>query len=106
MKAIVFNGPWRIDIEDRPKPTCVEPTDAIVKVSLAGICGSELHMYRGYQKTEPGHIMVFYSAIVQAKDCNSCAQGHEFTGILDTVGANVKNMKQGQRVVTTFSAVW
>lgn len=58
MEAVVFNGPWRIDIERRPKPTLAEPTDAIVKVTTAGICGSELHMYRGHQKSGTGHIMV------------------------------------------------
>jgi hypothetical protein len=58
MEAVVFNGPWKIDIERRPKPTFAEPTDAIVKVTTAGICGSELHMYRGHQKSGTGHIMV------------------------------------------------
>jgi threonine dehydrogenase-like Zn-dependent dehydrogenase len=58
MKAVIFNGPWKIDVEERPKPICIDPRDAVVKVSLAGICGSELHMYRGYQKTDTGHIMV------------------------------------------------
>ena len=58
MEAVVFNGPWRIDIERRPKPALAEPTDAIVKVTTAGICGSELHMYRGHQKSATGHIMV------------------------------------------------
>lgn len=58
MRAVIFNGPWKIDVEDRPKPKLLEPTDAIVKVSLAGLCGSELHMYRGHQATKSGHIMV------------------------------------------------
>jgi len=51
MKAAVLNGPFTIDIEKRPKPVIAEPGDAIVKVSLAGVCGSELHGYRGHQKT-------------------------------------------------------
>ena len=58
MKAVVFRGPRNIAVEFRPIPVIQEPTDAIVKVTLAGICGSELHMYRGHQKTDPGHIMV------------------------------------------------
>lgn len=58
MRAVVFNGPWQIDVEERPKPVILNSTDAIVKVSLAGVCGSELHMYRGHQKTDTGHIMV------------------------------------------------
>lgn len=58
MEAVIFNGPFNIAVERRPKPTLLEPTDAIVKVTTAGICGSELHMYRGHQKTATGHIMV------------------------------------------------
>jgi hypothetical protein len=61
MDAVIFNGPWKIDVEKRPIPTVTEPTDAIVKVTSAGICGSELHMYRGHQKTPVGHIMVIES---------------------------------------------
>lgn len=58
MRAAVFRGPRDIAVELRPIPAIQEATDAIVKVTLAGICGSELHMYRGHQKTDPGHIMV------------------------------------------------
>ena len=58
MDAVVFNGPWKVAIEKRPKPSLLEPTDAVVRVTTAGICGSELHMYRGHQKTTTGHIMV------------------------------------------------
>lgn len=58
MRAVVFNGPRKIDVEERPRPTLRDATDAIVKVKLAGVCGSELHMYRGHQVTEAGHIMV------------------------------------------------
>nr|KAK5441251.1 hypothetical protein LTR18_007095 [Exophiala xenobiotica] len=67
MEAVVFNGPWKIDIERRPKPTLAELTDAIVKVTTAGICGSELHMYRGHQKSGTGHIMNGYT--------NRCPKG-------------------------------
>ena len=58
MNAVVMHGPRSISIEKRPKPTILEPGDAIIKVILAGICGSELHSYRGHQKTTFGHIMV------------------------------------------------
>lgn len=58
MNAVIFNGPFKIDVEQRPIPVLQEDTDAVVKVSLAGICGSELHMYRGHQETKTGHIMV------------------------------------------------
>lgn len=58
MEAVIFNGPFKIDVERRPLPVLETATDAVVKVTLAGICGSELHMYRGHQDTAPGHIMV------------------------------------------------
>jgi threonine dehydrogenase-like Zn-dependent dehydrogenase len=54
----VLHAPHKIGVEMRPKPIIVEPTDAVVKVIVAGICGSELHPYRGHQKTTFGHIMV------------------------------------------------
>ncbi|KIX04245.1 uncharacterized protein Z518_07799 [Rhinocladiella mackenziei CBS 650.93] len=88
MDAVIFNGPWKIDVEKRPKPTLSDPTDAIVKVTFAGICGSELHMYRGHQKTATGHIM-----------------GHEFVGYIEEIGSEVYNFKVGQKVVCTFSPV-
>ncbi|OQV08807.1 hypothetical protein CLAIMM_13025 [Cladophialophora immunda] len=86
MDAVIFNGPWKIDVEKRPRPTLKDPTDAIVKVATAGICGSELHMYRGHQKTATGHIM-----------------GHEFVGYIQDKGSEVHNFKVGQKVVCTFS---
>ncbi|KAH0833681.1 hypothetical protein FOPE_03506 [Fonsecaea pedrosoi] len=89
MDAVIFNGPWTIDVEKRPIPTVTEPTDAIVKVTSAGICGSELHMYRGHQKTPVGHIM-----------------GHEFVGYIEKIGPEVRNFNVGQKVVSTFSPVW
>lgn len=82
MKAIVFRGAFDVGVETRAKPTIRDQTDAIIKVKVAGICGryysivffysrplygsleaflttdSELHMYRGHQKTATGHIMV------------------------------------------------
>jgi hypothetical protein len=59
MDAVIFNGPYNIGVEHRPIPTIRDPNDAIVKVEVAGICGSELHMYRGHQSTATGHIMVW-----------------------------------------------
>ncbi|KEF56200.1 uncharacterized protein A1O9_07781 [Exophiala aquamarina CBS 119918] len=88
MNAVIFNGPRKIDIEKRPKPALIDPADAIVKVTSAGICGSELHMYRGHQKTATGHIM-----------------GHEFVGFIEEVGSEVQNFNVGQKVVCTFSPV-
>lgn len=57
MNAVVIHGPRDIRIEKRPIPSIQEPRDAIVKVQVAGICGSELHPYRGHQTMSFGHIM-------------------------------------------------
>lgn len=57
MNAVVIHGPRDIRVEKRPIPSIQEPRDAIVKVQVAGICGSELHPYRGHQIMSFGHIM-------------------------------------------------
>lgn len=58
MNAVVLHGARDIRVQRRPRPMLIEPDDAIVRVRYAGICGSELHPYRGHQKTTYGHIMV------------------------------------------------
>ncbi|KAK5189712.1 hypothetical protein LTR20_009275 [Exophiala xenobiotica] len=86
MDAVIFKAPWKMATEKRPIPKIIEPTDALVKVSVAGICGSDLHFYRGHQKMEP-----------------DCICGHEFVGHVQEVGSSVKNFKVGQKVVCTFT---
>ncbi|EHK18501.1 uncharacterized protein TRIVIDRAFT_47322 [Trichoderma virens Gv29-8] len=88
MKAVVFRGAFDVGVETRPKPIIRDQTDAIIRVKLAGICGSELHMYRGHQKTATGHIM-----------------GHEFIGIIDQIGSDVSKFAVGDEVVSIFSPV-
>ncbi|RDL30990.1 Uncharacterized protein BP5553_09779 [Venustampulla echinocandica] len=86
MNAVVLNAPHEISVEKRKRPGIANSKDALVKVIVAGICGSELHPYRGQQNTTYGHVM-----------------GHEFTGIVEEVGSEVKSFKSGQHVVGTFS---
>ncbi|KIX08138.1 uncharacterized protein Z518_02794 [Rhinocladiella mackenziei CBS 650.93] len=86
MDAVIFKGPFQMATEKRPIPQIIDPTDAIVKVSVAGICGSDLHFYRGHQKMEPG-----------------CICGHEFVGHVHEVGSSIKNFKSGQKIVCTFT---
>ncbi|POR32510.1 Zinc-dependent alcohol dehydrogenase [Tolypocladium paradoxum] len=87
MKAVIIHGPHDIRVEKRPRPSIQEAYDAVVRVIVAGICGSELHPYRGHQKTTFGHIM-----------------GHEFTGIVEDVGSLVTTVKKGDRVIGLFSS--
>jgi threonine dehydrogenase-like Zn-dependent dehydrogenase len=47
MKAVVYTGEGRVSLEDRPRPEILEPTDAILKVTAAGICGTDLHLVEG-----------------------------------------------------------
>lgn len=63
MDAVIFKAPFQMATEKRPIPKIIDPTDAIIKVTVAGICGSDLHFYRGHQKMEPGCICV--SHVVQ-----------------------------------------
>ena len=58
MNAVIIHGPGDIRVEVKPQPSIQEDYDAIVRVTVAGICGSELHPYRGHQKTSFGHTMV------------------------------------------------
>ena len=71
MRAAIFNEPRSITAGDRPDPVDREPTDAIVRVVLACVCGSDLWYYRGDSPFEPGPI------------------GHEFIGVVEDVGADV-----------------
>ncbi|KAG5968647.1 hypothetical protein E4U57_005176 [Claviceps arundinis] len=87
MKAVVFEGPYKISVQDRPIPQIIESDDIIVKIEATALCGSELHVFRGHQKSAPGFIM-----------------GHEFTGIVCEVGPSVRNVQVGDRVVSPFTA--
>jgi threonine dehydrogenase-like Zn-dependent dehydrogenase len=80
-------GPWDVRFEERPDPEIIEPTDAIIKLSAACVCGSDLWPYRGIDTvTEP------------------LAMGHEYCGIVEEVGSAVRNIKPGQFVVGSFFA--
>ncbi|MEO5702974.1 MAG: zinc-dependent alcohol dehydrogenase [Gammaproteobacteria bacterium] len=83
MKAVVFRGIGHISLEDVPEPRIQEPTDAIVRITAAAICGTDLHMIRGTMPgMQPGTIL-----------------GHEGVGIIEELGADVRNLNIGDRVV-------
>lgn len=88
MKAIVFHGPYDVRTEERPTPTIIEQTDAILKVRYAGICGTDLHSYRGHIKGPVDTII-----------------GHEFLGTVVAKGSEVDDsrFKVGDEVISCFS---
>ena len=85
MKGTVLYGPGDVRFEERPDPTIVEPTDAIVRLSASCICGSDLWPYRGIQSVKEPTPM-----------------GHEYCGIVEEVGRDVKTVKKGQFVIGSF----
>ena len=83
MKALVYLGPGKKVVEERPKPGITAPTDAIVKVTKTTICGTDLHILKGDVATcKPGRIL-----------------GHEGVGVVDAVGSAVTAFKTGDRVL-------
>ncbi len=89
MKAIVYQGPGEVALERVADPSIRESTDALVRVSLSGICGTDLHVIRGdFAGVEPGTIL-----------------GHEFVGEVVEVGRGVRRIRPGDRVMASdFSA--
>jgi threonine dehydrogenase-like Zn-dependent dehydrogenase len=85
MLAAVFNEPRSITVEERRDPVIAEPTDAIVRVVLACVCGSDLWYYRGDSPFEPGPI------------------GHEFVGVVEDVGSEVQRVNKGDFVIAPFA---
>jgi threonine dehydrogenase-like Zn-dependent dehydrogenase len=85
MRAAIFNGPRAVTAGELPDPAINEPTDAIVRVVLACVCGSDLWYYRGQTPHEPGGI------------------GHEFIGIVEQVGSDVHLISSGDFVIAPFA---
>src|ERR671935_519470 len=87
MRALCWYGKNDVRVETVADPKILNPRDAIVKITLTAICGSDLHLYDGYIPTmEPGDIL-----------------GHEFMGEIVEVGKDVQNLKTGDRVVVPFT---
>jgi len=84
MKAVCFVEKGRVAVEDRPRPNIQEPTDAVVRITKAAICGSDLHFYHGRLPMNPGFVI-----------------GHEMLGIVEDVGREVHGVKAGDRVVVS-----
>src|SRR5437870_8881047 len=87
MRATVMFGAGDVRVETVPDPGLVEATDALVVVTRAAICGSDLWPYKSMEPSETGRRM-----------------GHEFIGVVEAVGADVHGMKVGDLVLAPF--VW
>lgn len=86
MKAVVYQEPFKVTVEEMPDPKIEAPNDAVVRMTTTNICGSDLHMYEGRTPAEPGFIF-----------------GHENQGIVEEVGPGVTKVKVGDRVSLPFN---
>ena len=87
MEATVLYGARDVRLEDRPEPTIIEPSDAVIRLPLTCICGSDLWPYRGIQPVS-----------------SPTAMGHEYCGFVEEVGRDVTSVKPGQFVIGSFFA--
>jgi 2-desacetyl-2-hydroxyethyl bacteriochlorophyllide A dehydrogenase len=85
MRAVTFQAPGEVLVEDVAEPQIVDPTDAIVRIEASGVCGSDLHIYHGRVKIEPGFTI-----------------GHEYVGTVTAVGPDVREVSAGDRVLGCF----
>lgn len=85
MRAVTFQAPREVRVEERPEPALESLDDAVVQIEATGICGSDLHIYSGRVKIEPGFTM-----------------GHEFVGTVLAAGEDVSRVKPGDRVCGCF----
>ena len=87
MKAVTWQGVHDMQVTEVPDPRIEQPTDAIIKVTSSGLCGSDLHLYETL------------APFMEAGD----VVGHEPMGIVEEVGADVSNLQVGDRVVVPFN---
>ncbi|MFT3877476.1 MAG: zinc-dependent alcohol dehydrogenase family protein [Propioniciclava sp.] len=87
MRAVVMHAPRDVRVENVDKPVIVEPTDAIIRVTAACICGSDLWPYRGIEEVN-----------------GPARMGHEYIGVVDEIGADVRDVAVGDYVVGSFVA--
>jgi 2-desacetyl-2-hydroxyethyl bacteriochlorophyllide A dehydrogenase len=85
MRAVTFQAPGEVRIEEKPEPALAAATDAVVRVEASGICGSDLHIYHGRVPVEPGFTI-----------------GHEYVGTVLAAGEDVERVAVGDRVLGCF----
>jgi 2-desacetyl-2-hydroxyethyl bacteriochlorophyllide A dehydrogenase len=85
MRAVTFQAPGEVSVEERPEPELLDPADAIVRIEATGVCGSDLHIFHGRVQIEPGFTI-----------------GHEYVGTVTAVGDAVTRVTVGDRVLGCF----
>jgi 2-desacetyl-2-hydroxyethyl bacteriochlorophyllide A dehydrogenase len=85
VRAVTFQAPGEVRVEERPEPEPSAPDDAVVRVEATGICGSDLHIYHGRVAIEPGFVI-----------------GHEYVGTVVAAGDAVSEVAVGDRVLGTY----
>jgi 2-desacetyl-2-hydroxyethyl bacteriochlorophyllide A dehydrogenase len=85
MRAVTFQAPGEVRLDERPEPELTEAGDAVVRVEASGVCGSDLHIYHGRVAIEPGFTI-----------------GHEFVGTVVAAAAEVSRVREGDRVLGTY----
>jgi 2-desacetyl-2-hydroxyethyl bacteriochlorophyllide A dehydrogenase len=85
MRAVTFQAPGVVSVEERPEPELIEPDDAVVRIEATGVCGSDLHIFHGRVKIEPGFTI-----------------GHEYVGTVIAAGDAVTAVDVGDRVLGCF----
>ena len=93
MKAMVYYGENDIRFEERPQPQLIDPSDAVIRMSKTTICGTDLGIWKGKNPE------IQQKAIQKTGEFNGRILGHEGIGIVEEVGAAVKNFKRGDRVI-------
>lgn len=86
MRGVIMHAPGEVRTEDRPDPAIEEPTDAVIRLAATCICGSDLWPYRGIEKVQDSPM------------------GHEYIGVVEEVGTEVRTIKPGDFVVGSFWA--
>ncbi|HEV3034248.1 MAG TPA: alcohol dehydrogenase catalytic domain-containing protein [Solirubrobacteraceae bacterium] len=85
MRAVTFQAPGVVSVEERPEPELIDAGDAIVRIEATGVCGSDLHIYHGRVQIEPGFTI-----------------GHEYVGTVVAAGDTVTRVAVGDRVLGCF----
>lgn len=85
VRAVTFQGPGEVAVDERPEPELQGPRDAVVRIDATGVCGSDLHIFHGRHPVEPGFTL-----------------GHEFVGEVIAAGDEVRRVATGDRVIGCF----